>query len=170
MKKTLGSGRFLSLVDEDGWEFVERKNASGVVAIAAVTGDGRLVLVEQFRRPVGKQVIELPAGLCGDDPAAPNEAASKAARRELLEETGYQADHLQLLFDTPPSAGLTSEVITVFGARGVTKVAAGGGIEGENITVHAIALDEVGAWLHERAKNGALIDAKIFLGLHFARS
>ena len=171
-KKTLGIGRFLHLVEVDRWEYVDRVIASGVVAVAAVTDDARLILVEQFRRPVGRPVIELPAGLCGDDPGAAGEALAEAGCRELLEETGYEVGggptSLELLLTVPSSAGLTSEVVTIFGARGARKVAAGGGVEGENIVVHTPPLDEAADWLLARAGAGVLLDPKVFVGLHFA--
>jgi ADP-ribose pyrophosphatase len=170
--RTLGAGRFLRLVAADRWEYIERINASGVAAVAAVTEDGRLVIVEQHRLPVGGPVIELPAGLCGDDASASEEPLAEAACRELLEETGYEVpggpESLEHLFTVPSSAGLTSEVVTIFGARGVRKVAEGGGVEGENIVVHAPPVGEVAGWLFARSRAGVLVDPKVFIGLDFA--
>jgi ADP-ribose pyrophosphatase len=170
--RTLGAGRFLRLVAADRWEYIERINASGVAAVAAVTEDGRLVIVEQHRLPVGGPVIELPAGLCGDDAGASQESLAEAACRELLEETGYEVpggpERLEHLFTVPSSAGLTSEVVTIFGARGVRKVAEGGGVDGENIVVHAPPVGEVAAWLVARSRAGVLVDPKVFMGLDFA--
>ena len=170
--RTLGAGRFLRLVAAEHWEYIERINASGVVAVAAVTEDERLLIVEQHRPPVGGPVLELPAGLCGDDPGASGEPLELAACRELLEETGHQVpggpEGLQLLFTVPSSAGLTSEVVTIFGARGVRKVAGGGGVDGENIVVHALPVGEVAGWLFARSRAGVLVDPKVFIGLDFA--
>jgi len=171
-KKTLGTGRFLHLVEVDRWEYVDRVIATGVVAVAAVTDDARLILVEQFRPPVGRPVIELPAGLCGDDPGAAGEPLAEAACRELLEETGYEvpggSTRLELLLTVPSSAGLTSEVVTIFGARGARQVAVGGGVADENIVVHTPLLAEAADWLLARARAGVLLDPKVFVGLHFA--
>jgi ADP-ribose pyrophosphatase len=91
MDRVLYAGRFLHLIDRDGWEFVSRPNSSGIVIIVAVT-DGKIVLVEQLRRSVNCQVIGLPAGLVdtAKDPAQ-QESESEAAIRELEEETGYTA-------------------------------------------------------------------------------
>ena len=170
--RTLGAGRFLRLVAADRWEYIERINASGVAAVAAVTEDGRLVIVEQHRLPVGGPVIELPAGLCGDDAGASEEPLARAACRELLEETGYEVpggpESLEHLFTVPSSAGLTSELVTIFGARGVRKVAEGGGVDGENIVVHAPPVGEVAGWLLTRSRAGVLVDPKVFIGLDFA--
>lgn len=171
--KILGTGRFLRLVAADGWEYIQRIKGTGVVAVAAVTPDGRLLLVEQHRLPVGGPVIELPAGLCGDEAGASEERLADAACRELLEETGYEipggADSLESLFAVPSSAGLTSEVVTIFGGRGARKVASGGGVEGEHIQVHAVPVPEVMGWLLDRARQGVLLDPKVFIGLDFAR-
>ena len=76
--------------------------------------------------------------------------------------------HLELLFTVPSSAGLTSEVVTIFGARGARKVAAGGGVEGETIVVHTPPLDEAADWLLARSRDGVLLDPKVFIGLQFA--
>ncbi len=119
----LGGGRFLRLVRADGWEFVERVRATGVVAIVAVTADGELILTEQFRASVKGPVIDLPAGLAGDGPGT--EELVTAARRELMEETGYDARRLSLLAHAPTSPGLTTEVVSFFRATGLKKVARG---------------------------------------------
>jgi ADP-ribose pyrophosphatase len=170
--RSLGSGRFLRLVAADGWEYVERVNASGVAALAAVTDEGRLLLVEQYRAPVRGPVIELPAGLCGDDAGASGELLKDAACRELLEETGYEVpggrDSLELLFTVTSSAGLTNEVVTIFGVDGVRKVAEGGGVDREDIVVHVLPVGEVAGWLLTRSRAGVLVDPKVFIGLDFA--
>ena len=99
-------GRYLDLVERDGWEYSTRSNASAVVVIVAVTPDDRLLLVEQYRRPVDARVIELPAGLVGDH-VEPDESILDAARRELIEETGYAAGSIDFIMDCPSSAGMT---------------------------------------------------------------
>ncbi len=168
MDQVLHQGRFLRLVSRGGWEFVERTNAQGVVVVIAVTEQGELVLIEQERRPVGAPVIELPAGLSGDDPGAHGEELADAARRELLEETGYEADRLERVTHGPSSAGLTSEVLTVFRAVGVRRVGGGGGVAGEAITIHHVPLPDVPAWLEAAQARGALVDPKVYAALWFA--
>ena len=164
----LGQGRFLKLLRRNGWEFVERTNAQGVVVVIAVTQDGELILIEQERRPVGASVIELPAGLSGDDPGAAGEELADAARRELLEETGYEAEHLEKVTHGPSSAGLTSELLTIFRATNVRRTGKGGGVEGEAITLHLVPVAEVPAWLDRAQARGALVDPKVYAALWFA--
>jgi ADP-ribose pyrophosphatase len=164
--RILAETKYLRVIDRDGWTFVERPNASGVVAIVAVTDDGRLVLVEQFRRPLGRRVIELPAGLVGDEPGASTDLIA-AAHRELIEETGYDAAKLVFLTAGPSSAGLSNEVISFFLATGLRRVGAGGGVADESIVVHTPALAGIRDWLAEREREGMMIDPKVFTGLYF---
>ena len=166
--QVLYEGRHVRLVSRDGWEFAERTNCSAVVLILAITDEGRLVFAEQERPPVAKPVIELPAGLVGDLPGEEEEPLEVAARRELLEETGYDAEHLSVLTAGPVSAGLSSEIITFVRAEGLRRVGDGGGDENEDITVHEVPLDEVPAWLSAQERRGALVDPKVYIGLYFA--
>jgi ADP-ribose pyrophosphatase len=167
-RRVLAEGRFARLVAQDGWEWVERVNASGAVVIVAVTGDRQLVLVEQYRIPLGRRVIELPAGLVGDRVDEACEGLEQAARRELLEETGYRATGLAFLAEGPSSAGLAAEIYALFLARHVDRVAPGGGDSCEDIQVHVVALDEADAWLEAKRRAGVMVDPKVYAGLYFA--
>jgi ADP-ribose pyrophosphatase len=166
--ETLFEGHYLRLLRKGRWEFVQRTKSTGIVVLVPVTVAGEVVLVEQLRPPLGRRVIELPAGLVGDVEGAEDEDLEVAARRELLEETGYQAADLRFLTAGPISAGLSTEIITVYLARDVKKVAPGGGDESENIVVHAVPLDQVGEWLANKEREGVLADAKVYSGLFFA--
>ncbi len=165
----LGEGKFLRLVRRGRWEYAERVNATGAVVIVAITEDGEILFTEQRREPVRAQVLEMPAGLMGDvaeDPAS--DTWKDAAKRELLEEAGYQAKSVKLLTDGPVSAGFGTETITLVLATGLRKVAEGGGVDGENIQVHVVPFADADKWLAARKKKGFLIDPKVYAGLYFA--
>ncbi|HNY30070.1 MAG TPA: NUDIX hydrolase [Fibrobacteria bacterium] len=159
-------GRWLEVVNRDGWEFVRRRRATGVVGVIAATPQGELLLVRQHRRPVGVETIELPAGLVGDEGA--EEDPLVAAGRELEEETGWKAGKLTFLCRAPSSAGLTSETLQLVLAEDLVRTGDGGGIPGEeNIRVEAIPLTQAASWLSERIAQGSLVDAKIWAALWF---
>lgn len=164
---TLCSSQFLNLIREGHWEYVDRVNATGSALIVAVTAEEKLLLVEQYRIPVHARTIELPAGIIGDEPGKSDESQAEAARRELLEETGYAAGRIEAVNIGPACSGLTSERSTLFRATDLRRVNLGGGVANEDITVHEIALAEVVAWLESRAKTGVLIDPKVYAGLFF---
>jgi ADP-ribose pyrophosphatase len=168
--QTLAEGKFIRLVRQGKWEYAGRKGISGIVAIVAVTDDRRIVLVEQDRVAVGRRVIELPAGLAGDSKEHAGEDLIDAARRELLEETGYEASRFERVADCPPSAGMTDEIITLFVAHGLRKTGPGKGDGSEDITLHEVPLDNVTGWLAVRQREGRLIDLKVYAGLFFATS
>lgn len=161
---TLHSTRFLDLVDAGGWVYVRRPNARAVVCVLAVTPDDKLVLVEQFRIPVGQRLLELPAGLVGDGADA-DEALELAANRELEEEAGWSAERFTKLWEGPSSAGLTDEVITCYQAHELKKIGKGGGVDGEDIVVHQVPLKELRAWLATRELEGIGVDPKIYAAL-----
>lgn len=166
--RELHAGRHLRLVERDGWEFVERPGVAGIVVLVAVTPDERLLLVEQRREPVDGDVLELPAGLAGDAGSPAREPLEEAARRELVEETGWDAASMERLTAGPPSAGVSSEVVTFFRARGLVRVGAGGGVEGEAITVREVPLAGAAEYLRAREAAGVLVDPKVWAGLFFA--
>lgn len=166
-RETLFTGKFLALVREGRWEYADRVNATGAAIILAVTDQQRLLLVEQYRIPCHARTIELPAGIIGDEPGSGNELHAEAARRELLEETGYLAQEIEPLTTGPASSGLTSEIVTLFRASRLRKTGQGGGVEHEAITVHEIPLNEAHSWLDAKARTGILIDPKIYAALYF---
>ena len=130
---------------------------------------GHLICVEQARPPVGADVLEVPAGLVGDDGDA-NEPHETAARRELLEETGYEAAHWEQVAIGPPSAGLSDEVVTFFRATGLTRTGPGGGVDGEQIALHRVPLDAADAWIAGWSRTkGRLVDPKVWAALWFLR-
>ena len=166
----LHKGKYLDLIREDNWEYVQRTNCNGIVVIVPMTADEKVIFVEQFRRPVKAQVIEWPAGLVNDKTPHDAETMEAAARRELMDETGYKADHLSLLTEGPVSSGLSSEIITFYQALDVVKSGPGGGDETEAIKVHAVPLKEADLWLYEMEKKGLMVDPKVYVGLYFLKS
>lgn len=165
----LYDGRFLQTVKHGHWEFVRRKNTTGIVIIIALTADDELLFVEQFRPPVGARVIELPAGLAGDLAGQEHEALALAAARELEEETGFRAGWIEELCAGPVSAGLTSEVVTFFRAHDLAKIGDGGGDQHEDIVVHRVRKADVPTWLAAKQATGVMVDPKVYAALWFAR-
>lgn len=160
-------GQYISFFKENRWEYVKRNNCTGVVIILAKTDDQKILLVEQYRPPVRKYVIEFPAGLISDLYHKQNESVISAAKRELFEETGYKAKEMVKLLSGPISSGLTSDLVTFVLASGLKKVSNGGGDGTENIRVHEVALSEVENFLNRKIKQKILVDPKIYTGLYF---
>jgi ADP-ribose pyrophosphatase len=158
------TGRFLEMRFRETWEFVTRTNASAVVAIAARTPADEVVLVEQYRKPLGRRVVELPAGLVGDDG---DHDLLASARRELEEEAGFTCERCTVLTEGPSSSGLTDEVITFVRAEGLSRIGPGGGVDGEDITTHLVPQASVQAFLAEKAAAGLYVDPKVWIGLFY---
>lgn len=161
----LCESKYLRLLKRGPWEYVQRTHPAGAVVIVAVTDDDRVVLTDQWRVPVGRRVIEMPAGIVGDEPDLSDEPRLEAARRELLEETGYEADEWCEALTSVSSAGLTDETVTFFLARGLRRVAAGGGIAHEKILVHLVPLSEFDLWLDQRLAAGYQVDGRLYSGI-----
>ena len=169
MEEELYRGDFLRLLRKGRWEYVERTNARCAAVIVALTPERELLLVNQTRVPQGGRVIELPAGLVGDQGDAPDEAIEVAANRELIEETGYSAARWTPLVAGPPSPGLAREDLHFLLAEGLEQVGEGGGVDGEDIIVCKAPIDSIDEWLAEQSRQGAIVDPKIFIGLYFLR-
>lgn len=161
--KSIYEGTHLSMIRSGRWEFVTRKTARLAVAIVAITDSREIILVEQHRPPVGRAVVELPAGLVGDIAGLEDESLLDAARRELEEETGYTARCWKQLGRGYSSPGLTDETIVLFLASELEKSGPGGGDESESIVIHNVRIDEVTGWL---AENNHAADLKLLTGLY----
>lgn len=164
--RVIAEGRYLTLVDSNGWEYVTRHGITGIVVLVPLTPAREVVLVEQFRHPVGKRVIELPAGLVGDVQGQESESLATAAHRELVEETGFEAREMVELAAGPIAVGVCDEVVTFFHARDLRRVGPGGGDDSEDIAVHVVPLTQLGAFLAEKRAAGLAVDPKIFAGLY----
>lgn len=174
------AGRFLHFYRHpSGWEYVRRPAAVQGVTIIAATPERKLLLVEQYRFPLGKVCIELPAGLVGD--TAAGDAPLAAARRELEEETGYTCDEVEILGTGTWLPGVTDELNTLCWAKGlrgpvdptgadeVYMLSGVRGIEeeGEALHVYAVPLTIAETWLAAQRAAGKVVDLKVLLGLWF---
>lgn len=153
-------GKYLAVHQAGSWEYVSRtKNVSAAVIVAVDAG--AVLLIEQFRVALGRNCLELPAGLIGDESAG--EAPATAAARELEEETGYRAARVIALGHYFSSPGMVSEGFTLFRAEGLERVSEGGGVEGEDIVVHRVALADVPAFVETKRAEGCAIDVRMLL-------
>lgn len=162
--ETMWQGRFIAAKREGKWEYVSRARGIRAAVILAVDTDdegSHVILVEQYRVPLKRNCIELPAGLIGD--GGEDEADETAAARELEEETGYRADAIEVIGEFASSPGMVSETFTLVRARGLTKVHDGGGVEGEDIVVHRVPLDAIKDFVAEQRALGKMIDVRILL-------
>lgn len=167
--KTVYDGKFIRMVSRGGWEYVTRPKTTGIVGIIAVTDADELILIEQHRPPMNATVIEIPAGLAGDMVGSEGEPLVEAAKRELREETGYVPRRMKQVAAGASSAGITDELITLFLATGVKKIAEATGDGGEEITTRLVPLDKVDGWLKRQQRAGKQVDLKVYGALHFAR-
>ncbi len=166
--ETLFETRWLGVFRIGHWDFVRRPDSDSCVGILAITPDDKIVLVEQFRIPIQRDVIEIPAGIVGDELEHRGEALAETATRELLEETGYRAGSMTPLIVSPTSAGLTSEFIHLFHATELVREHDGGGLHNEDIIVHHVPLAGLREWLRDQEKAGKVIDFKIHAALWIA--
>jgi 8-oxo-dGTP pyrophosphatase MutT (NUDIX family) len=165
----------------NGWEYVQRPKAQAGIAIIAVTCEGRLLLVEQYRTAVSKTVIELPAGL-----VEPEQDANSAVRAELRQETGYTCAKAVPICEGALSPGLVNETNIMYRVYGVRRadssrsdkvergiirhgLTRGNRGEPERIQTWEVPVDDVPRWLEKRRKAGAIIDMRIYASLHFLR-
>ena len=164
LKHTLYEGKWLRLVRIGHWESCERTHGQGMaVIVIAVTPADEVLFVEQFRVPLGARTIEMPAGLVGDDHAQDN--LEDAARRELIEETGWSPGKVEVLLVGPTSSGMSNERIAFVRARELTRVGDGGGVDNEDITVHTVPRSDAQAWLMRKYAEGFELDLKLWAGL-----
>ncbi|MCV0382236.1 MAG: NUDIX hydrolase [Erythrobacter sp.] len=157
-------GKYVVAKTRGRWEYVGRTRQIRAAVILAVE-DGHILLVEQYRVPLGRNCLELPAGLIGDDEGAEDEDDLAAAGRELEEETGYRADRLEDLGQFWSSPGMVSESFTLVRATGLTRIHDGGGTESENITVHRVPLASLSTFVAAKRAEGCGIDVRLLLAL-----
>ncbi len=172
-KKTRWKGKFMSAVeityrDAKGsvrtWEAVERVGIGGIVVMVAITPNRSVLLEKQFRPPLGRDVVELPAGLVD-----PGESMEQAARRELIEETGWSATDLAFLAEGPISTGASTEILRAYLCTGLDHIGKSGGDDNEIIEVMEVPLDNVQSFLRTTQQAGTLVDLKVFGLIELAR-
>jgi ADP-ribose pyrophosphatase len=154
------AGQFVLAKRRGRWEYAGRPRGIHAAVILAVDA-GEVLLVEQFRVPLGKYCLELPAGLIGDETEGEEDVVS--ARRELEEETGYQAAQWENLGEFFSSPGMIQEGFTLLKASGLTQVSEGGGTEHEDIVVHRVPLDRIAEVVAEHREKGHAIDVRLLL-------
>lgn len=162
-ERTVWQGRFMAAKTKGKWEFVSRTRGIKAAVILAIDDEGHVILVEQFRVPLGRPCIELPAGLIGDEDAVAGEDAASAAIRELEEETGYRAERMEVVGEFYSSPGLVSESFTLLKAHGLTRIGPGGGTDGEDITVHRVALAHLAQFIEMARARGLGIDVRLLM-------
>jgi ADP-ribose diphosphatase len=172
-KKIVWTGKFMSAVeityrDAHGvvrtWEALERVGVGGIVVMIAITPSGNVILEKQFRPPVGRDVIELPAGLVES-----RETMETAAKRELIEETGWSAGKLEFLAEGPISTGASTEALRAYLCTNLEFVGKNGGDDNEIIEVIEVPINDVQDYLRDAQKKGLLVDLKVFGLVELAR-
>ena len=152
--ETLFESRWLGLYRIGHWDFVRRPSSDACVGILAITP--------------AREIIQVPAGLVGDESEHVGESVAATAGRELLEETGYRAGSVVPLISSPTSAGMSSEFTHLFHATDLVREHEGGGVAGEDIIVHHVPLSELRQWFAAQEAAGKLIDFKIHAALWLA--
>lgn len=155
VEETIWEGKWLVARRRGRWEYVGRVGARGAAVILAVDDD-HVLLVEQYRVPLGRSCLELPAGLVDD-----GEDVEATAARELEEETGYRPARISRIGDFHSSPGMVSECFTLVRAEGLERVSDGGGEPGEGITVHRVPLAGIADYVAARRAEGLAIDVKL---------
>ncbi|MFW5633686.1 MAG: NUDIX hydrolase [Erythrobacter sp.] len=166
-------GRFITAMTRGRWEYVGRARGIRAAAILAIDTDAdgtrHVILVSQYRVPLSRFCLEIPAGLVGDADGSEDENALEAAARELEEETGYRAGRLEVLGEFYSSPGMVSESFTLLRATGLEKVGEGGGLADENIMVHRVPLSGLSDYVARWREAGHGVDVRIAMLLtpHF---
>ena len=157
-------GKYITAKRRGPWEYVSRSRGIGAAVILAIE-DGYVLLVEQYRVPLQARCLELPAGLVGDE--TEDEDVATSAARELEEETGYRPERIEIIGTFASSPGMVSETFTLVRAHGLTRVGDGGGVPGEDITVHRVAVADVADFIAVKRSEGVVIDVKMLALLQF---
>lgn len=162
--ETMWRGKYIAAFKRGRWEYVSRTDSTRAVVVIA-EHEGKIILVEQYRVPIGSRCLELPAGLVGDEDK--NATVEETAVKELEEEAGFTADEIEILGDFHSSPGMVAESFTLARAHGVRKVGEGGGTEHEDITVHLVERSQIPQFVASRRREGVAVDVKLLLFMDF---
>jgi ADP-ribose pyrophosphatase len=162
--ETVWAGKYISALKRGRWEYVSRTGSTNAVVILA-EHDGKIILIEQYRVPVGGRCLELPAGLVGDEDE--HATVEGTAVKELEEETGFTCERVERLGEFHSSPGLVAESFTLVRAHGARRVGEGGGTEHEDITVYLVPRDGIPEFIEKRRAAGSAVDVKLLLFANF---
>ena len=132
----------------------------GASVIVPIDDDNNVILIQQFRKPIEKVIIELPAGKLDE-----NEEPVSCAKRELTEETGYIANKIIKLTQIYTTPGFSNEILHIFLAMDLIK-GNNNTDKDEFLEVFKVKLDEAVNWVY----NGKILDSKTIIGLLFAKN
>ena len=163
-REIMWEGKFVRAIRLGKWEFASRTGDIRAVVILAEF-EGKVVLIDQPRAPIGGRCVELPAGLVGDED--PDATVETAAIKELEEETGFTADRVERLGDFHGSPGILSESFTLVRAHGLHRIGDGGGNHDEDINVHFVAREDIPAFVQQMRAEGYSIDVKLLIFMNF---
>jgi len=165
-KKFLWNGKYLrsfaltfknSKGNDVLWEAIERVGCNGIACVIPITVDRKVIIIKQFRPPIGKFVIEFPSGLNDK-----NEPLIDVAMRELFEETGYKAETINQIAVGPVSAGLSTEVLTIFLAKDVYLNGSQTLDEAEEIEVFSVSMDRFNEEVKMLENEDTYVDLKLY--------
>lgn len=162
--EVMWEGQFVRALRRGKWEYASRARDIRAVVILAEY-EGKVILIDQPRVPVGGRCIELPAGLIGDKD--PNATVETTAIQELEEETGFTAERIERLGDFHASPGMVSESFTFVRAQGVRRIGDGGGGDNEDINVHLVPRAEISAFVEQKRREGFAADVKLLIFMDF---
>jgi ADP-ribose pyrophosphatase len=162
--EVMWAGKYVRALRRGRWEYVSRTNDVRAVVILA-EHDGKMILIEQQRMPIGGRCIELPAGLVGDED--PDATIEDTAIKELEEETGFTGTGVTRLGDFHSSPGMVSESFSLVRVDGVSRCGDGGGTEHEDIKVHLVVRADIPAFVEQKRTEGVAIDVKLLLFLDY---
>lgn len=163
-EEVMWEGKYIRAIRRGKWEYASRANAIRAVVILGEF-DGKMILIDQPRVPLGARCVELPAGLIGDED--PHATVESTAIKELEEETGFTASQVEQLGDFYASPGMVSEGFTLVRATGLRRIGQGGGDDNEDIAVHLVARSDIPNFLEQKRAEGFGIDVKLLIFMNY---